>query len=220
MEYCWNSPLDVVWPPYDLYGFSGEEIPISWNANPYLCGTAVRFELWNGKMHEAGLGTDWSPDADHFTIFPMPLVPEGANYQVLGISLYNPAIQDINDGPFRIVGGPIRLDWPRGNVIWQADSPQVVHWRANPFYCGTAVRLELWAGNRFMADLGEAWDPEGEGVMLLDLSAIPSWKNYKLRLVSDWDPGYAAWSEGFLEIRNRTLEPLNAVDARTWGLYQ
>ena len=97
----------------------------------------------------------------------LPLVPEGTDYRVRAISLWDPMLEDESDQPFAIHGGPLRVFMPNGGDTWQSGAQEPVWWKANPYYAGTARAVgTARRGGAKVADLGLDWAADGEGVIL------------------------------------------------------
>jgi hypothetical protein len=139
-------------------------ISIEWQTGSETAGTAVEFELWKGEHKVAWLGVDWEPGGHNTASVYLPLMPEGDDYTIRIVSLWNPLLADRSDAPFSIEGGAVRVWLPNGGESWASGTVQWVHWQTSTAFAGTAVGVELWNESTLVADLGTSWDPDGGGV--------------------------------------------------------
>jgi hypothetical protein len=134
------------------------------------------------------------------------------------VSTWNPKLYDESDAPLTILGGPLRLDHPTGGEVWRSGEREWIWWESNPMISGTVVRLELWRAGAKVAALGTGTDPDGEGVTEVTVPFVPSAMDYKVRIVSVWNPVWFTESPNIFSIRNPKAR--NAVGPKNWTLYR
>lgn len=77
-------------------------------------------------------------------------------------------------------------------------SEQTVEWHSDIYTAGTAVDIELWRSGSKLEDFGMDWGPNGFGQPTLILPAdLPPGDDYRIRIVSVYDPQYWAESARF-----------------------
>jgi hypothetical protein len=118
-----------------------------------------------------------SPERSGNAVLAMPYVyvtADVAGFQVLRLSQTVP-------------GGVVLLS-PNGNERFPGDSLIPVHWRLDVASAGTAVGIELYQGGHFIDHLGVDWSPDGENRREVYLPLLPEADDYRMRVVSLWDP--------------------------------
>jgi hypothetical protein len=77
------------------------------------------------------------------------------------------------------------------------DSTVHIHWYTDTDVAGTAVSFELWTGHSQIADLGIAWNPDGENIAEIRLPIVAERSDYRIVVRSIWDPILLFSSEPF-----------------------
>ena len=81
-----------------------ERFQIRWMTDPAAAGTAVKFELWNGKGFVADLGTDENATGKGIFDAKWPLnIETGSDYWIRLVSTGNPDLHDVGNKTFSIV---------------------------------------------------------------------------------------------------------------------
>ena len=226
----WNKPIptprtDVeIISPHGGETWEGKSIQdVHWKTNIPTAGTAVRFELWDKDDRMADLGYAWSPSGDATDYIIVPLMFEETTYNIRAYSLWDSKFWGKSNN-ITITGKPIKLDRiiPHQNQneadnLWTIGSLQSVLWEANPDIAGTGVKFELWRYNSDAKlkrkvrnlrlsnqdpnyELGLGWDPSGKDVSTFIVPNVQPGSNYKVRVISGWDPQY--WDESeFITIK-------------------
>jgi hypothetical protein len=211
-----------LWDPFNpQVPFPAEQtFRLDWSSNISAAGDFLRFELWKrsaGMVAYLGLG--WSSATGSGSkSFYMPLVPSGDDYFIRVTSTANPLLVS-DTQTFSIQGAAIRLQAPNGGERWPALTKQPINWKANTFFAGTALRFELWKTSGKVADLGTAYDPDGEGLFYITVPMVPTRGDYRIRAISVWDPSLYDESDGTLTILGSGPER-SAVPSRIWQGYQ
>jgi len=216
-----TSILIGIISPFGNQTFEGGGfIPIHWATNPAIAGTGVKLEIWNAQGRMADLGYDWNPNGEGTSQFLLPLLPEASDYRIRIISTWNPSLYAESIGLLTITGGPLRVYMPAGGDVWPAGTSQLLWWQSNPLFSGTEVGFELWEGGRKVADLGLGYSPNGEYVNEIVVPSVAPGTDYKVRVISLWNPAWFAENEGFITIQNPGYVPRNEVDANAWTIYR
>ena len=215
-----GPPLTLLSPNGGQTLHSGALTTVTWESNVDIAGTAVKFELWDGQQRLADLGYDWNPAGKGGKQVYLPLVPEGNQYRIRVLSNWDTALFDDSDSTLTVLGGCVRLDWPVGGTVWQSGDLEWAWWETNPFFSGTAVRLELWRSGARVAQLGTGWEPDGEGVTWFNVPVVPTASDYKVRLISIWNEAWFVENEGSITIRSGLTGTRSAVDPASWGRYR
>lgn len=77
---------------------------------------------------------------------------------------------------------------PAGGEIFMAGDSMPIHWRGNLKTAGTAVKLELIRNGNWVADLGNDWNPSGEGTKTVVVPQLETGSDYRVRVISTWNP--------------------------------
>ena len=210
-----DAPLTLLEPNSgELAG--GAVYDFSWHADLNRAGSGVRFELWRAGSRLLDLGYGWNATGLGTSALLLPDLPAGADYRVRVISTWDGSIHDDSDEPLHITGSPVRVLAPNGGEVWQAGGTHFVWWKSNTLIAGTAVDLELWHGGSFIADLGSAWDPDGEGLTAITLPAAAGGAGFSIRAVSSYDPGYEDFCDEAFSITGGN----STIQAAEWMLLE
>lgn len=211
-----NRPVAVITP-------NGNEVywrtplPVHWKTDPELAGTEVKIELWTKSRWIADLGEDTSPWGEHTLAADYPyMIRDGSDYRVRVYSLKDPQYWDESDAPFTITDSPLILHSPQGGEVWLTGSTQLIHWRSLLNVTGPSVRLQLWRGGAWIADLGSQTDTDGDGIKVITVPDVDEGSNYQVFLNSISMPNYFAYSPA-LTIRK---SPQNALSSASWAAYE
>lgn len=91
-----------------------------------------------------------------------------------------------------------------------------IHWKLNKPVAGTAVAIELWRWDEFVAELATGWEENGEGITSIQIPGDAEvGRGYSLRIVSIWDESLWYERSGMMI----TLPPRNDVAPEIWTLY-
>ena len=196
-------------------------IEVSWTNRLNEVGTGLRFELRNAQGVIMTLGYGWSPAESGTAWVYLPLMPEGDDYVIREVSTWDPTLFADSE-PFTIAGGAIRVNAPNGGEVWPAGAQRFVNWQASVPFAGTGVSLELWDNNGPVADLGGAWDPDGEGVAVIQVPLVPAGADYRVRASSTWNPNYTDLSDAPFTIESPITGSAdkNAVALRHWLIFE
>jgi hypothetical protein len=197
----YTSPVSVLSPTGAATLRSGSRIDVRWRTDLPRAGNAVWLELWDSKGYVASLGHDWNPAGEATKSVCLPLVPDGSDYRIRATSRWDPAFYGESELPFTIRGGAVRLDSP-DRATWPLNTLQAIAWQSSPKVAGTAVRFELWRGGRKVKDLGYGWNPAGRATTLVWVAGVPAASDYRLRVVSTWNPQWWDESAGVIAIQN------------------
>ncbi len=193
-------------------------VEVTWTSPIISAGTGVRIELWDGMGRLATLGYNWDPRGLHTTEVYLPLVPKASDYRVQVVSTWDSQHYDLSDEPFTITGGAVRLHLPNGGEVWNARTLQTIHWKTGLVTAGTGVEFELRATQGKVAELGFAWDPDGEDVNQIFIPNVPANSDYRVHITSTWAPELFDESDASFTILGGPER--NAVDDRLWTLYK
>jgi hypothetical protein len=91
-----------------------------------------------------------------------------------------------------------------------------VGWITDLNTAGSGVRFELWDGLKRIADLGYDWNLAGWGYWELYLPLVPEGSNYKIRVVSTWDPTLYDESDAPLTITGGPLRLDHPTGGEVW----
>jgi hypothetical protein len=167
------------------------------------------------------LGYDWHPSGRHTATVSLPPMPEKDDYRVRVISTWNPLHYDESDAPFTITGGAVRVHLPNGSETWRAGSQEFVHWQTSLPFAGTVVSLALRNAAGRVANLGESWASNGEGVELVTVPVVPTGSDYVVRAVSSWVPEFFDDSEApFTILGTDSVAADSAADSANWAFYE
>ena len=216
-------PVSIITPNGGEVYDGGMPIDVRWRTDLDRAGSSVGLELWNAHGLVDDLGRSWDPDGEGNCEVLLPLVPEGSDYRIRIASTWDPQYWDESDEPFTITGAPLRLHHPNGGEIWQDGATEWIWWESNPSIAGTAVRFELWRTGEKVAEVGLAWNENGEDICNVTVPDVAPAEDYLLRLVSVWNNQYYDESDGFLVIDNDDYVPpvvKLAVEPDSWILYR
>ena len=106
---------------------------------------------------------------------------------------------------------------PNGNEEYSSGSNIEVIWNTNVQTAGTGIKYELWNQFNKVADLGYGWNSWGHGRENIELPQnIKSKADYRIRIISTWDPNFWDESDGTFSI----YSPSSSVDIKHWNLYE
>jgi hypothetical protein len=77
---------------------------------------------------------------------------------------------------------------PAGGEIFMAGDSMPIHWRGNLNTAGSGVKLELTRNGNWVADLGNDWNPSGEGTKTVVVPQLETGSDYRVRVISTWNP--------------------------------
>jgi hypothetical protein len=210
------DPVQVMYPAGGETLAGNTYTSISWQSDVVYSGTAVRFELWQGDHRLQDLGRDSSSEGHKTSIVYLPLVPVANDYHFRVISTYNSAIW-ADSLPFSITGGAIHLNTPNGGEHWNSNSLQQIAWSMGTATAGTGAKIELWNATRKVADLGFGWNPLGSGMSWITVPPVLSGSDYRIRLISTWEPDL--WDESDATFSILGLSK-SAVRREGWACYE
>ena len=143
-----------------------------------------------------------------FYNLPAPLAYNTSyHWQVIAI---NEATGKQTPGPewtFTTMPQPIQVIQPNGGETWTVGSTEEIHWKTVLSIGGTGVRFEIWRNGQLVSDLGEDWNPSGEGIKQITVPDVPAENNYRIRAISTYleSIGFRdSWdeSDGFITIES------------------
>lgn len=157
-------------------------------------------------------------------------MPVGDDYRVRAVSTWDSRYYDESDNPFTIAGGAVRVHSPNGSVAWQAGSIQTIRWQTVVESAGGGVKLELWNETGKVADLGFGRYPDGEDFSTVVVPDAPGGNDYRVQVISTWDPELYDESDAVFNIVNGddtgngtggdSQPKRSAVDPALWVLYR
>jgi hypothetical protein len=213
---------------------------ILWACDPAYFGTAARIELWRNHRFYMLLGYKWDCAQENDFEIPVPAAMENGTersneYKVRVISLWQEAHpqagvpEDDFSSVFRIVSQTTdHLVYPYRLANWVADEngKYLLSYNSTPSVVGSAVRIDLWKGNKFFKTLGYNWNNQTTNSLLLDPLKVSDARDYFVRVVSLWleqhpTPMVATYIENELPISISSAPPMyfreTQIYDNNWG---
>lgn len=194
-----RPPVEILEPNKDQTWQIGSVHAIKWKAIQDA-GSSFRVELIREGRPVVALPDAYHPKPDEpgfveVTIPPnVPGAPDYAIRLTSTWSLQNPQIFPTplfgdSRGKIKIddsrIATPVQILAPSGDVTWAVGSTQEVHWRMD-LRSGTSAKLELFRGDKRVADLGTAWSELAEDTTRFKVPDVERGGGYKVRVTSTW----------------------------------
>ncbi len=171
------------------------DIELTVHGDPLIVGTVLRFELrqsGGGLIETLGTTFDHTLTDQKWTT-PLPHVARGVTYFIRVVSVYrqtssqSPSTWDSSNFVLTNVQPYIQVLVPNGggSAIAYPGTMSVL-WTCLPDVFGTSARIELWRGTSFVMTLGYKFDCGVDNSVTINVPAVPSGTNYKIRVVSAW----------------------------------
>ena len=111
---------------------------------------------------------------------------------------------------------PVTVHLPNGGEELEGDSLFEIAWETDIPQAGTGVRFELINDEGHVASLGHDWDPDGLGTTEVYLPLVPAGSDYRVRVISTFDPSLLDDSDEPFTITGGAVRVLAPNGGETW----
>ena len=112
----------------------------------------------------------------------------------------------------------VTVIYPNGHERIQGGKLLNVGWRTHVPRAGTSVEFELRNNQGKISSLGYDWDPDGENTAPVYLPLMPEAGDYRLRVVSTWDPSLRDDSDAPFTITGGAVKVHAPNGGETWNV--
>jgi hypothetical protein len=203
------APAVVVTSPNNGESWAaGTTQSITWTDN---LTENVKIELYKGGVFHSVISTSTSSDGSEDWIIPLTQ-EDGSDYSVKISSVNNPAISDISDADFEIVGKYITVTHPNGGDIILQTNELIITWMDN--LIGN-VEIQLFKNDVFNSSISTSTPSDGSYTWNIP-GSTPTGTGYKIRIVSVEDVSIFDMSDSAFTIISNNITVTSPNGGESW----
>ncbi|MEJ2195723.1 MAG: Ser-Thr-rich GPI-anchored membrane family protein, partial [Ignavibacteriaceae bacterium] len=171
----------------------------------------ITIDLYKGGSFHSVISSSTGSDGSKGWEIPFTL-ESGSDYKVKITSVDNPAISDMSDSNFTIVGNQITVISPNGGEVWLDTDDHIITWSDN--VTGN-VEIQLYKNDIFNSSITGSTPSDGEYTWNIPGSSI-SGSDYKIKILSVDDGNVFDLSDNNFTIINNELTLTAPDGGESW----